>query len=226
MKALAALAALALLGAGAPAAPGPGAREANEAFLLGLWPGFEPDGVGVLVAGGGAAALPGSELLARTLDRLGDARLAGAGGARAHADGRFPALGDVWLFEVGAAPCPALATFLHQPVVPQDVAVLGDRFWLYGGPESRAGAATSRVSVGGYGEAIEWLTGTFWTYETEVGYAGNIDPFCISAFGTTVNFPFLDGVAHGRGRGPRRGRTRSRSREASGATRAPRAASG
>lgn len=134
----------------------------------------------------------GDERRGTTQDALAelDARFGGVDfGAIASSatDGGGPAIGDIWILEVGSGECPSTTVVAPLPLPPVG---LVPQMWIYWGA---LGEATSS----GSGIIIDWTTkGAFGgTYDNGVRIEGVSDFWCFSAFGFYVWAPALDGIA-------------------------------
>lgn len=173
--------------AAAPAVAEP-VESRNLAWLLAL-AGFDaaPGSEALVHAGGDATPMPASDAFAALAARADGVDLS----ALDAEDGPSPAgvqVGDVWILEIGAAPCPAPVAYAPTPV-PSMTPSPG--LWIYEG-----GAGASRTSESRFGVMFSWTLKTFARYEGG-GHtmAGQSDFYCVEVADVRVSFPFLDGVA-------------------------------
>lgn len=128
------------------------------------------------------------EAIELTAARAGDIDLSAISASAVGGTGG-PAVGDIWVLEIGTGGCTA------NVVAPQPVfqAVHG-QLWVYSG-----GVGDLATSQGDITLFIDWTTKgvTGGSYFNTAGFTltGSQDFFCFSFFGLHIAFPFGDGVA-------------------------------
>lgn len=160
----------------------------NLAWLLDL-AGFDalPDTEALVHARGATSSMRAGDAFAALASRADGVDFSALEGS----DGPSPAgaqLGDVWIIEVGAAPCPAPVAYAPTPV---PFLTPSPALWIYEG-----GAGASQTTESRSGVMLNWTLKTVLRYEGG-GHtmAGQSDFYCVEVGDVRLSFPFLDGVA-------------------------------